>query len=70
LRIAELPVGPGMIGLTFAPGKHQDSVISGRHRRDLGMDLDVVAEWRAQAVLRVHPKSYRFLTKLSHHQPD
>ena len=34
LQIAELSVGTGMIGITFAPGKQQAGQ-SGQHARDL-----------------------------------
>src|ERR1700688_1055317 len=51
LRIAELPVGPGLIGITFAPGKHQDDGLSGRHARDLAADLDRIAGWNAAVVV-------------------
>jgi ADP-ribosyl-[dinitrogen reductase] hydrolase len=53
LRIAELEAGgnQGRIGITFAPGKKQVSAFSGRHVRDLGTDLDVIAAWNAAAVV-------------------
>ena len=52
LRIAEitLPSG-GRIGMTFAPGKKQASAMSGRHDRDLDIDLDAIAAWNAAAVV-------------------
>ncbi len=51
LRIAELPAGRGVIGITFAPGKHQDDGLTGRHARDLAADLDRVAGWNAAVVV-------------------
>ncbi len=51
LRIAELPVGGGTIGITFAPGKQQPDGLTGRHARDLGADLDAVAAWNAAIVV-------------------
>jgi len=53
LRIAEIAVGSagGLIGITFAPGKHQPSGLTGAHWRDLGADLDVIAAWNAAAVV-------------------
>ena len=51
LRIAELPVGPGTIGVTFLPGKRQADGMTARHKRDLGADLDVVAAWNAACVV-------------------
>jgi ADP-ribosyl-[dinitrogen reductase] hydrolase len=50
LRIAELPAGRGLIGITFLPGKHQNGM-TGRHRRDLATDLDTIAAWNASAVV-------------------
>ena len=51
LRIAELPVGGGTIGITFAPGKQQPDGLTGRHARDLSADLDSVAAWNAAIVV-------------------
>ena len=53
LRIAAVPFGTrgGLIGLTFAPGKQQADGMTASHRRDLGVDLDVVAAWNAAAVV-------------------
>jgi ADP-ribosyl-[dinitrogen reductase] hydrolase len=53
LQIAEIPVGPqmGKIGITFCPGKHQESASTGAWQRDLGMDLDAIAGWGAVAVV-------------------
>ena len=51
LRIAELPVGPGTIGVTFLPGKRQPDGMTARHKRDLKADLDVVAAWNAACVV-------------------
>ncbi len=50
LQIAQLPVGTGMIGITFAPGKQQAGQ-SGRHARDLAADLDRIAGWNAAMVV-------------------
>jgi ADP-ribosyl-[dinitrogen reductase] hydrolase len=52
LRIAEIQTasGEGRIGITFCPGKKQDG-LSGRHDRDLAVDLDVIARWNAAAVV-------------------
>ncbi len=51
LRIAELPVGGGGFGITFAPGKQQPDGLTGRHARDLDADLDAVAAWNAALVV-------------------
>lgn len=52
LRIAEVaPQAGGCIGIIFAPGKKQVSAWSGRHDRDLAVDLDVIAAWGAAAIV-------------------
>lgn len=53
LQIASIPVGPkmGRVGLTFCPGKKQSGAMSGAWDRDLDLDLDVVANWGAAAVV-------------------
>ncbi|MBA0448409.1 MULTISPECIES: dual specificity protein phosphatase family protein [Stenotrophomonas] len=49
LQIATLPVGHcgGAIGVTFAPGKHQDVAMTGSWSRDLDMDLQAISSWGA-----------------------
>jgi ADP-ribosyl-[dinitrogen reductase] hydrolase len=51
LAIAQLPIGNGHIGLTLCPGKAGDSLLGLPWARDLQIDLDVVADWGADAVL-------------------
>lgn len=53
IRIAEITPfsGSGRIGVTFAPGKHQSSALSGHWARDLDLDLDAIADWGAAAVV-------------------
>ena len=51
LRIAEIAVGTGAIGITFCPGKHGDSVFGAPWARDLEADLDVVQAWGATTVV-------------------
>ncbi len=53
LRIDEIKTGRagGRIGLTFCPGKCGDSLSGSDWKRDLELDLDVVARWRADAVV-------------------
>lgn len=51
IRISEAPAGNGIIGITFAPGKRGPSNFGAAHERDLGTDLDVVADWNAAAVV-------------------
>ena len=53
LQIAVVDTGPGMgrIGITFCPGKVQDSAFSGRWSRDLNVDMDAIQDWGAAAVV-------------------
>lgn len=53
LKIATLPVGTngGGIGVTFAPGKHQEVAMTGSWARDLDVDLASIAEWGAQHLI-------------------
>jgi ADP-ribosyl-[dinitrogen reductase] hydrolase len=52
LRIAEIATpATGLIGVTFAPGKKQQSAFSGLHDRDLPTDLDAIARWNAAVVI-------------------
>jgi ADP-ribosyl-[dinitrogen reductase] hydrolase len=53
LQIAEVCPGPGLgkIGLTLCPGKHQSWGLTGAWQRDLGLDLDAIADWNAAAVV-------------------
>jgi protein-tyrosine phosphatase len=53
LRIDELRVDgiPGLIGITFCPGKRGESNGGCRWERNLGTDLNVIAKWRADAVV-------------------
>ncbi len=50
LQIAELSLGDGTIGITFAPGKRQAG-LAGHHARDLAADLDRIAAWNAAVVI-------------------
>jgi len=53
LLIAEVQpfADAGRIGITFCPGKVQPSAMSGSWHRDLGLDLDAVADWNAASVV-------------------
>src|ERR1017187_3030091 len=54
LRIATVVSGmPGIgrVGLTFCPGKYDPYGMSGAWNRDLALDLDVVRDWGAVAVV-------------------
>lgn len=53
LQIAEIAAGPGLgkVGLTFCPGKKQPGARTGAWDRDLGLDLDAIAQWNAAMVV-------------------
>ena len=53
LRIVEVRPRPdhGRIGITLCPGKKDDHGMSGRHDRNLAVDLDAVRDWGAAAVV-------------------
>jgi hypothetical protein len=53
LRIDELKVNgtEGRIGITFCPGKSGESYGGFQWKRDLSIDLDVIAGWRADAIV-------------------
>jgi ADP-ribosyl-[dinitrogen reductase] hydrolase len=53
LQIAEVPAGEGLgkVGLTFCPGKKQPSALTGAWDRDLALDVAVIAQWNAAAVV-------------------
>lgn len=53
LKIAEISAGPGLgkVGLTFCPGKKQPGAATGAWDRDIGLDLDAVAQWGAAIVV-------------------
>lgn len=53
LQIAEVRASPahGRIGITFCPGKKQPGALTGAWDRDLGLDLDLIRDWGAVAVV-------------------
>jgi len=52
LQIAEVSApGGGTVGITFCPGKHQQSAFSGAWARDLEADVRTIREWGADAVV-------------------
>lgn len=51
LRIDDLALGNGRLGITFCPGKKGASVFGAAWDRDLDLDLDAVKGWGANAVL-------------------
>ena len=51
LRIDDLAIGNGRLGITFCPGKKGDSVFGAAWDRDLDLDMDAIKGWGANAVL-------------------
>jgi ADP-ribosyl-[dinitrogen reductase] hydrolase len=53
LQIAVVTAGPefGRIGITLCPGKYDRHAMSGYWERDLTVDLDMVRDWGAAAVV-------------------
>ena len=51
LRIDDLPLGNGWLGITFCPGKKGDSVFGAAWDRDLDLDMDAIKGWGANAAL-------------------
>lgn len=53
LQIAVVTAGSefGRIGITFCPGKYDPHGMSGAWDRDLVLDLDVISDWGAAAVV-------------------
>lgn len=53
LQIAEacFAEGYGKIGITFCPGKKQKGAFTGDWERDLNLDLDMIEDWNAAAVV-------------------
>jgi ADP-ribosyl-[dinitrogen reductase] hydrolase len=53
IQIAAVSAGGryGRIGITFCPGKHQDSALTGAWARDLAADIGAIEQWGAAAVV-------------------
>ena len=51
LRIAEVPAGPGTIGVTFCPGKQGPGQGGALHARSVEADVDAIRRWGASAVV-------------------
>lgn len=51
IRVDALPVFGGMLGLTFCPGKHGDSLTGLPWSRDLDVDLAALRHWGAELVV-------------------
>jgi hypothetical protein len=69
LRIDAVDPGAvrGLIGITFAPGKHDRFAVGGPWARDIAKDLDAIVEWKARAVVTLiepHEMSRLCITNL------
>lgn len=51
LRINDLALGNGRLGITFCPGKKGESVFGAAWDRDLDLDMDAIKRWGASTVL-------------------
>lgn len=53
LLIAEIPIGRkgGAVGVTFAPGKFQETAMTGSWARDLEIDLAAIQAWGASHLI-------------------
>jgi protein-tyrosine phosphatase len=51
LRIAELPLGKGIIGMTLCPGKQDAAALYGPCERSLKLDLQVIKDWGAGVIV-------------------
>lgn len=51
LQIAEIDLFPGLIGLTFCPGKQGDSLIGAPWARNLEIDIRAIQEWGAAVIV-------------------
>ena len=64
LQIAVVAAGSefGRIGITFCPGKYDRNALTGYWDRDLALDLDVIRNWGAVAVVTLlEPEELRLL---------
>ena len=51
IAVVDALPGRGRIGITFCPGKKQPDALTGAWDRDLGLDVQAIADWGAAAVL-------------------
>ncbi|NTU52291.1 MAG: phosphatase [Chlorobiaceae bacterium] len=51
LQIAEIPLSPGMIGLTFCPGKQGNSLFGTPWARNLEIDISAIQDWGAAVIV-------------------
>lgn len=53
IRVNELPIGGGVLGMTFCPGKHDTSLNGVAWARNLHADLDALRDWGASTIVTV-----------------
>lgn len=51
LIINEIPVAKGMLGLTFCPGKKQETSLTGGWNRDVRLDIKALEDWGTTHVI-------------------
>ena len=62
LRIDDLSLGQGRIGITLCPGKKGVSAFGARWDRDLDLDVAAIRRWGAEAVLSlIEDQEFKFL---------
>jgi protein-tyrosine phosphatase len=62
IRVDAVPVRNGLLGLTFCPGKHGDSLSGAPWARDLDTDLRALREWGAGLVVTlIEPHEFDLL---------
>jgi ADP-ribosyl-[dinitrogen reductase] hydrolase len=64
LQIATISAGSefGRVGITFCPGKYDRHAMSGEWNRDLALDLNMIRDWGAAAVVTLlEPKELALL---------
>ena len=73
LRIAELPLGKGLMGLTLCPGKKDMEAMTGPCWRSLEADLQVVKDWGAGIIVTLmeeHELEYLQVVRRGENQPS
>lgn len=62
IRVDAVPVRNGLLGLTFCPGKHGDSLNGAPWARDLDTDLHALRDWGASLILTlIEPHEFGLL---------
>ena len=62
IRVDAVPVRNGLLGLTFCPGKHGDSLNGAPWARDLDTDLRALRDWGASLILTlIEPHEFGLL---------